>query len=254
MIGTYNYWLVALSVLVAIFASYTALDLARRSIATHGSATWAWLVGGAFSMGIGIWSMHFIGMLAFSSPVAMSSDVAVILLSLLIAVLVSGFALYTVSREQLSWGSLLIGGVLMGFGICAMQYTGMAAMELSPPIRDEPWLFAAAVMIAIVASHVALFIAFTLRGVSKTAPMPAILKRPRMRDLLIRGILDLAHQYYELVAAEARDRVFAPTRHAETQKLAVEDMTERFGHLRSVHNSTRTLRPAKKLTAALAAD
>ena len=99
-------------------------------------------------MGLGIWSMHFIGMLALSLPVAIVYDVPVTLLSLAIAVIVSVLALYTVSREQLSWGNLLVGGVLMGFGICAMHYTGMAAMEMSPPIRYEPSLFAASVVIA----------------------------------------------------------------------------------------------------------
>ena len=161
--GSYNYWLVVLSVLVATLASYTALDLTSRITASKGRAAKLWLLGGAFSMGTGIWSMHFIGMLAFSLPVPMGYDVPVTLLSMLIAIVVSGFALYTVSRSKLTARNLLTGGVLMGIGIASMHYTGMAAMETSPPIQYDPALFVASVVIAIGASLAALSIAFTLR-------------------------------------------------------------------------------------------
>ncbi|MGZ5146717.1 MAG: MHYT domain-containing protein, partial [Burkholderiales bacterium] len=166
MAGVYNYWLVFVSLLVAILASYTALDLASRITASKGRASRAWLVGGAFSMGIGIWSMHFIGMLAFRLPIPMAYDVAITLLSMLIAVVVSGFALFTVSRDTLSASNLIAGGVLMGLGICAMHYTGMAAMQTHPPITYDAVLFAASVAIAVTASHAALWIAFTLRSAS----------------------------------------------------------------------------------------
>src|SRR5215213_8414314 len=103
MFGTYNNWVVLLSLMAAILASYTALALAARITASSGaSATW-WLLGGAFAMGTGIWSMHFIGMLAFSLPIPMGYDVPMTLLSMLIAVVVSGFALYTVSRDTVAW-------------------------------------------------------------------------------------------------------------------------------------------------------
>jgi diguanylate cyclase (GGDEF)-like protein len=107
--------------------------------------------------------MHFVGMLAFSLPIPMSYDVAITLLSLVIAVIVSGFALYLVSRDTLSARNLIGGGILMGIGICAMHYTGMAAMETHPHITYEPLLFSASVAIAIAASFAALLIAFTLR-------------------------------------------------------------------------------------------
>ena len=164
MAGTYNYWLVALSLAVASFASYAALDLATRLTAARGRPARYWLIGGAFSMGTGIWSMHFIGMLAFSLPVPMGYDVPVTLLSMLIAIVVSGFALRTVSRDSMGLRHLVLGAVLMGLGICAMHYTGMAAMDTHPPIRYDPLLFAASVLIAIAASLAALWIAFTLRA------------------------------------------------------------------------------------------
>jgi len=162
--GTYSYWLVIISVFVATLASYTALDLATRITASRGRPARFWLIGGAFSMGSGIWSMHFIGMLAFSLPVPVSYDVPTTLVSMLIAVVVSGFALYTVSRDTLKTSNLLTGGVLMGLGIASMHYTGMAAMHVSPPIEYDAALFAASIAIAILASLAALWIAFTLRS------------------------------------------------------------------------------------------
>lgn len=164
MAGSYNFWLVGLSIVVAIVASYVALDLASRIVAAQGNrASRYWLFGGALSMGIGIWSMHFIGMLAFQMPIPMSYDIPTTLLSLLIAVVVSGFALYTVMHGVLSTRRLLLGGFLMGIGIACMHYTGMAAMEVSPAIHYDPLLFSLSVVIALVASVVALWIAFQLR-------------------------------------------------------------------------------------------
>ena len=163
MNGSYSYWLVVGSVIVAVLASYTALDLATRITASRGRNARLWLFGGAFSMGTGIWSMHFIGMLAFSLPIPMGYDAPMTLLSMLIAIVVSGFALFLVSRENLAWQNLLLGGVLMGLGIASMHYTGMAAMQTSPPIQYDALLFIASIVIAILASLAALAIAFTLR-------------------------------------------------------------------------------------------
>jgi diguanylate cyclase len=167
MAGTYNTWVVLLSFLVAVLASYTALDLASRITASTGAAAGAWLLGGAFAMGMGIWSMHFIGMLAFSLPIPVSYDVGVTIASMLIAIVVSAFALFTVSRKSMSLGNLAAGGVLMGLGICSMHYTGMAAMEVQPGIRYDALLFSASVAIAIAAATAALWISFTLRSDAK---------------------------------------------------------------------------------------
>jgi diguanylate cyclase len=162
--GTYNNWVVLLSFLVAILASYTALDLASRITASSGAAAVSWLLGGAFAMGMGIWSMHFIGMLAFSLPIPMAYDAGITLISMLIAIVVSGFALLTVTRASLSVRNLVAGGVLMGVGISSMHYTGMAAMEVQPAIAYDRALFAASVVVAIAASTAALWISFTLRA------------------------------------------------------------------------------------------
>lgn len=95
MIGSYDYRLVALSVVIAMFASYAALDLAGRVTAARGWMRSAWLAGGAAAMGCGIWSMHYIGMLAFHLPIPVEYDWRIVLLSLLAAILASAVALYS---------------------------------------------------------------------------------------------------------------------------------------------------------------
>jgi len=162
MDGTYDLRLVMLSVAVAVFASYTALDLAGRVSAARGNAL-AWLLGGAVSMGLGIWSMHFIGMLAFSLPVPMAYDIELTLLSMLIAMIVSGVALFVVKSPTMTTRNLSTGAMLMGIGISSMHYTGMFAMRMWPPIQYDPALFVASVLIAIGASLAALWLAFQLR-------------------------------------------------------------------------------------------
>ena len=164
MYGTYDPWLVMLSMTVAVMASYVALDLASRVTASTGRTARYWLGGGAVSMGIGIWSMHFIGMLAFQLPIPMSYSVSITMLSLLLAIAASAFALYTVSRESLGLQRWLSGGALMGVGIAAMHYTGMAAMQMTLPIHYDPALFALSIGIAVTASWAALWITFHLRG------------------------------------------------------------------------------------------
>jgi diguanylate cyclase (GGDEF)-like protein/PAS domain S-box-containing protein len=162
--GLYDPLEVIVSIGVAVLASYVALDLAARVAATRGTPSARyWLIGGALSMGTGIWSMHFIGMLAFRLPIPMSYDIPITTLSLLIAVSVSGFALHAVSAGKLGLRRLLVAGLCMGVGITAMHYSGMAAMQMEPPIRYEPPLFVLSVLIAVVASVVALWIAFKLR-------------------------------------------------------------------------------------------
>jgi len=163
LIGRYDPTLVLVSVLVAIFASYTALSVAGRVKQAHGPASWAWTAGGALAMGSGIWAMHFIGMLAFSLPIPLGYDVPLTLLSLLLPVLVSGMALWQLRAPVLNPRHLASSALLMGVGIAAMHYTGMAAMRMSPAIHYDPLLFALSVLIAVGSAAGALWIAFRLR-------------------------------------------------------------------------------------------
>ena len=162
--GSYEISLVLLSVFVAMMASYTALSLAGRVTETQGRASTLWLAGGAVAMGCGIWSMHFIGMLAFSLPIRLSYDVLWTLASLIAAIGVSAFALRIVTRPTIRRFDILLGGVLMGAGICSMHYMGMQALKMNPGIDYDPATVAVSVVIAVVASIAALWLAFTLRS------------------------------------------------------------------------------------------
>ena len=165
MHATYNPWLVHLSVIVAILVSYTALRLTERVAGAERRAGLLWLLGGAASMGIGIWSMHFIGMLAYSVPrVTLRYNLLINLASLFIGMLTSLFALAISSRRNLSLRRLAASSVLMGAGICGMHYTGMAAIQIVPAITYSPLLVAASIAIAISASFVALWLFFRLRS------------------------------------------------------------------------------------------
>ncbi|MDP9519779.1 putative bifunctional diguanylate cyclase/phosphodiesterase [Pseudomonas putida] len=161
--GSYSSSLVLISLCVAILASYTALDLTGRIATAKGRAAYLWMGGGALAMGIGVWSMHFIGMLAFSLPIDLGYDLALTAFSLLIAVLSSGFALWLVSQPSLPGLQLGFGALIMGAGIACMHYTGMAAMRMLPGIDYDPTLFGASLLIALGASAAALWIAFRLR-------------------------------------------------------------------------------------------
>ncbi|MFN3047333.1 putative bifunctional diguanylate cyclase/phosphodiesterase [Pseudomonas alloputida] len=161
--GSYSSSLVLISLCVAILASYTALDLTGRIATAKGRAACLWMGGGALAMGIGVWSMHFIGMLAFSLPIDLGYDLALTAFSLLIAVLSSGFALWLVSQPSLPALQLGFGALIMGAGIACMHYTGMAALRMLPGIDYDPTLFGASLLIAVGASAAALWIAFRLR-------------------------------------------------------------------------------------------
>src|ERR1700726_2530678 len=163
LIGSYNYALVALSVLIAIFASYAALDLASRVTAAGGWTRAVWLVGGATAMGTGIWSMHYIGMLAFILPIPVAYHWPTVLLSLLAAILASVVALGVVSRQKMGASRAVAGSVLMGAGIASMHYIGMAAMRVPAICQFNSSLVVMSVVFAILISLAALWIAFHFR-------------------------------------------------------------------------------------------
>ena len=201
MQGTYDAGLVLTSILVATVASFAALSFAARVSAAQAGAR-RWLLGGAAAMGFGIWSMHFIGMLAFSLPIALAYDPVLTLASLVIAIVTSGIALAVVaqlamlSEAEIDVPILVAGGVIMGAGICGMHYTGMAAMRMNPPIQYTPWLFALSMVIAVTASLVALWLAFTLRtGDSKRV------QGFRMAAAVVMGLAITGMHYTAMAAA-----------------------------------------------------
>lgn len=162
--GTYSAAPVILSILIAIFAAYTAFDLAGRVNAAKGWAHFFWLAGGATALGIGIWSMHFIGMLAYHLPIAVTYNVPIVLFSMVVGIAAAAVALSVASEAELGLQKLLLGSVIMGTGIAAMHYTGMEALELEAQPHYHIDLVGLSLLIAIGASFVSLYLAFRFRS------------------------------------------------------------------------------------------
>ena len=202
LIGSYSPSLVVISLFVAILASYTALDLSGRIATAKGRAVYLWIAGGAIAMGIGVWSMHFIGMLALRLPFALGFDVGITALSLLIAMLSSGFALWLISQPRLPAWQLAFGALVMGAGIAAMHYTGMAAMRMTPGIDYDPTLFGASLLIAVAASGAALWIAYNLR---RNTPYVRLM---RGGAAVIMGFAIVGMHYTGMAAAQFADESF----------------------------------------------
>ncbi|WP_349999222.1 EAL domain-containing protein [Stenotrophomonas lacuserhaii] len=195
MTGSYSQSLVFFSLLVAVLASYTALDMAGRLATAQGRVARWWLAGGAAAMGLGIWSMHFIGMLAFKLPIPIGYDLAITVYSLAVSVGASAYALWLVSRPHLPTRRLFAGALLMGLGIAAMHYLGMAAMRMQPGIDYDPLWFIASLLIAFGAAGAALWIAFRLRVEGRNT------RRLRGAASLVMGLAIVGMHYTGMAAA-----------------------------------------------------
>ena len=165
--SSYDYRLVVLSVVIAVFSSYAALDLAGRVTAARGRICVAWLAAGATAMGLGIWSMHYIGMLAFRMPMPVEYDWPTVLLSLLAAIFASAVALYVASRPRMRLLNAAVGSIVMGTGIALMHYIGMAAMRMAAICHYNASIVMLSVALAIVISFVGLWLVFFAREETK---------------------------------------------------------------------------------------
>jgi PAS domain S-box-containing protein len=193
--GSYDYGEVARSVLIAIAASYAALDFAGRVTAASGRVRLAWLGGGATAMGIGIWAMHVMGMLAFRLPVAVEYHWPTLLASLLVAIFASAVALYVASRQKMGLVAALTGSVFMGAGIAGLHYIGMAAMRLPAITQYSPLLVTSSILLAILFSLIALLMAFDLREETRwTVPR-------RLGSAIVMGVAVSAMHYTGMAAA-----------------------------------------------------
>ncbi|MBU2983927.1 hypothetical protein KO528_01070 [Saccharophagus degradans] len=165
MEASYNWFLVALSFFVAVFGSFTSLQLMRGMRGTEGGAKIAWIISAAFALGGGaIWTMHFIGMIAYETNMPMGYSAGLTALSLMIAVGVVGIGIFLLSKSQNSLLVLLVAGVITGLGVASMHYTGMAAMVMAADMVYDNILFSVSIVIAIVAATAALWLAFNLEG------------------------------------------------------------------------------------------
>jgi NO-binding membrane sensor protein with MHYT domain len=189
----YEPLLVALSYLISVLGSYTALQLAiaipqaRSRLAALG-----WVAGAAVALGGGaIWSMHFIAMNAADMGMPVSYDATLTLSSLAMAIVASGIGLYVVGRGEGSATKLLVSGVVTGLGVALMHYTGMAAMIMKARISYDNTLFYASLVIAVVAATVALWLAFNLRG-----------NLQRFGSALVMGVAVCGMHYTAMVAVK----------------------------------------------------
>jgi len=202
VIGTYDFRLVALSVALATLASYAALDLAGRVASVRGRAQAIWLSAGAAAMGLGIWAMHYIAMLALAMPMPVSYHLPTVALSLFTAIASSGVALFVVARHQKFWQEAA-GSAVMGSGIAALHYIGMAAMRCSAVITYDPRIVAFSVGLAIALSFVALKLAFRVRDEQHTS------LRKMLSALLMGCAIALMH-YSGMWAASFHSSTVAP--------------------------------------------
>ena len=200
MAASWDLRLVTLSYVIAVFASYAALDLSGRVTASRNFARASWLAAGAFAMGTGIWSMHFTGMLAFGMGMPVAYGLPGTLLSIAIAIGASGLALFVAGSDAMGARSLLVAGPVMGVGIASMHYTGMSAMRMGMSISYDPVLFGISVLIAVLASMAALYLAFRLNR--RGAPRAGLLKGG---GALVMGAA-IAGMHYTGMAAANFDR------------------------------------------------
>jgi NO-binding membrane sensor protein with MHYT domain len=129
MVGSYDFRVVALSVLISMLGAYAALELAERITAARGQAWLWWVVGGAIASGLGTWSMHYTGMLSFNLPLPVLYHWPTVLLSFLPAVVSAAVALFLVNSWKIRSPRALVGSIFVGGGIAALHYTAMASMR-----------------------------------------------------------------------------------------------------------------------------
>jgi NO-binding membrane sensor protein with MHYT domain len=197
--GSYSASLVVLSVLTAIFASYIALDLTGRirDLSNTRNAALLWLFGGAIAMGAGIWAMHFIGMLSFSIPgLTLHYSVFWTVFSMLVAIMASLFALTLLKLDVLRVQHYIAGGLVLGLAIASMHYSGMEAMLINLNIRYLPSLFLVSILIAIVASVAALWLALMSNQV-----VMRMRTRVKLISAIIMGIAICGMHYTGMVAS-----------------------------------------------------
>ena len=157
--------MVGLSYLLSVFGAYVALQLIRRIPAGNGKTHFGWLSAAALALGGGaIWAMHFIGMVAFDMGMPVQYDPVLTFLSMLLAVVATGFGLWFLSRGDASLGKIVVGGSFTGLGVAGMHYLGMKAMQMPAEVHYDSTIVAISVVIALVAATAAFWIAFHLQG------------------------------------------------------------------------------------------
>ncbi|HEY1721663.1 MAG TPA: MHYT domain-containing protein [Magnetospirillaceae bacterium] len=162
---SHGWMLVTLSFALAFFAAYTALDMAERLENAQGRARVLWLAGASVVLGGGIWAMHFIGMLAMRIDMPVTYDAGLTILSKLIAILFTAVGFMIIGRKGTTPRRLIAAGTVVGLGVAAMHYTGMAALVIPARLHFDPLLVTASVVIAVVAAIAAFWLAFNWKTI-----------------------------------------------------------------------------------------
>lgn len=166
IVGTHDVSLMTLSLIVAWFASYTALDVANRINNYKNYLRYIWLLLAGFCMGSGIWGMHFVAMSAYSSPYVITYDVELTVLSYVIAVLGTTLGFFIVTWNN-RYRYIVLSGILMGISIATMHYIGVAAMQL-PATVNYVWVYVGiSVFIAIASATISMWLAFNSNTVQQ---------------------------------------------------------------------------------------
>nr|WP_240922314.1 bifunctional diguanylate cyclase/phosphodiesterase [Oleiagrimonas sp. C23AA] len=152
MVHHYNLALVAVSVTIAIVNSYVSFSVIGRILHSRGWQASAWVTLGAMAMGFGVWSMHFVGMLAFDIGTPLGYSTGLTLLSVVPAILAAGIVCRQMASPKITTASLALAGTVMGAGVGAMHYTGMAAMRMSPSIVWDWAIVVLSVLFAVAGS------------------------------------------------------------------------------------------------------
>ena len=213
--GIYDPKLVVLSILMAIFASWMGLQVAGQARQQTRLRT-LFLLTGSVALGAGVWSMHFIGMLAFNLCTRVDYDPMITILSSLPSIGASFVALNLIARERIGAGALLLGGVLVGAGIGAMHYAGMAGMRMSLDLLYDPLTFGLSIVVAVVLATLALWVRFGLTRYSSMSEGRRLLLAASVMGCAIAGM-----HYTGMTAARFVGSVGADTAASDTTYLAL---------------------------------
>jgi NO-binding membrane sensor protein with MHYT domain/nitrogen-specific signal transduction histidine kinase len=205
MMVSYDPLEVALSVIIAVSASYPALDLAGRVRVSVGGRRLAWLASGAIAMGNGIWAMHFVGMVAFRLPVAIAFYWPTVVASLIVAIFAAAGALHVVSRRDMGILYAWVGGSILAAGIVTLHYTNMGAMRLAARCEFNPFLVSLSVVFAIVFAVGGLWIEFHFRDARRQKMVWR-----RIGSALAMGAAISAMHYTGMASATYRSSVAPP--------------------------------------------
>ncbi len=169
LVTSYQFQLVALSFVLAVVGSFISLYAARRIIKRDGTVDGLDLMIASFALGgVGVWSMHFVGMMALNIPVKHGYSMLETLVSMLAAVGGTAAALIIVARKPGDMGRLVASGTFLGLGVCVMHYLGMYGMRFGGEFQWSIPLLIASVLIAVVAATVALWLAFNIKTIGGT--------------------------------------------------------------------------------------